>query len=128
MTLDGVEFLRRFLMHVLPRGFHKVHYYGLWHPGKRNMQIAAKLLLILTPPARKKIFLLTTDHPIRENTETPAPEKIKTFGRCCPQCGCERLTLLLEIPRGRNRRRSWSGCYAGGTVARGDPKPFITSH
>jgi hypothetical protein len=30
--LPGVEFLRRFLQHVLPRGFHKVRYYGLWHP------------------------------------------------------------------------------------------------
>src|SRR3954471_4708024 len=29
--VPGVEFLRRFLQHVLPRGFHKVRYYGLWH-------------------------------------------------------------------------------------------------
>jgi hypothetical protein len=28
--LPGGEFLRRFLQHVLPRGFHKVRYYGLW--------------------------------------------------------------------------------------------------
>ena len=34
--LPGVEFLRRFLQHVLPRGFHKVRYYGLWHPSKRD--------------------------------------------------------------------------------------------
>ena len=29
--IEGIEFLRRYLMHVLPRGFHKVRYYGLWH-------------------------------------------------------------------------------------------------
>ena len=32
MTLPGAEFLRRFLQHVLPRGFHKVRYYGFWRP------------------------------------------------------------------------------------------------
>ena len=31
-----VKFLRRFLQHVLPQGFHKVRYYGLWHPSKRE--------------------------------------------------------------------------------------------
>ena len=30
--LSGAEFMRRFLQHVLPRGFHKVRYFGLWHP------------------------------------------------------------------------------------------------
>ena len=29
--LGGDEFIRRFLQHVLPRGFHKVRYFGLWH-------------------------------------------------------------------------------------------------
>ncbi len=29
--LPGVEFLRRFVQHVLPRGFHRVRYYGLDH-------------------------------------------------------------------------------------------------
>src|SRR4029077_7599534 len=50
--VPGVEFLRRFLQHVLPRGFHKVRYYGLWHPSKRDQSDRAWLLLILaTPPA-----------------------------------------------------------------------------
>src|SRR3954465_1570053 len=30
--LSGEEFIRRFLQHVLPRGLHKVRYFGLWHP------------------------------------------------------------------------------------------------
>ena len=34
--LSGEEFMRRFLQHVLPRGFHKVRYYGLWHPAHRD--------------------------------------------------------------------------------------------
>jgi hypothetical protein len=36
LRLRGEEFLRRFLMHVLPRGFQKVRYYGLWHHSKSD--------------------------------------------------------------------------------------------
>lgn len=35
-TLTGHEFIRRFLQHVLPAGFHKVRYYGLWHASHRK--------------------------------------------------------------------------------------------
>ena len=48
--LPGVEFLRRFLQQVLPRGFHKVRYYGLWNPSKRELSNRAWVLLILTTP------------------------------------------------------------------------------
>ncbi len=34
-TVSGHEFIRRFLQHVLPAGFHKVRYYGLWHAARR---------------------------------------------------------------------------------------------
>src|SRR5450432_388999 len=34
--LGGGEFMRRFLQHVLPRGLHKVRYFGLWHPAQRD--------------------------------------------------------------------------------------------
>jgi len=49
--LAGVEFLRRFLQHVLPRGFHKVRYYGLWHPSKRTESARAWMELMLETPA-----------------------------------------------------------------------------
>lgn len=45
--LAGHEFLRRFLTHVLPRGLHKVRYFGLWHPAKRALAVKARLLLLL---------------------------------------------------------------------------------
>ncbi len=37
MALDAHEFIRRFLQHVLPRGVHKVRYYGLWSPSHREL-------------------------------------------------------------------------------------------
>lgn len=52
--LDGVEFLRRYLLHVLPRGFHKVRYYGLWHHSRRKQAGRAWLLLTLAKPAGGK--------------------------------------------------------------------------
>ena len=43
----GNEFLRRFLQHVLPKGLHKVRYFGLWHPSQRQRAAQARLLLEL---------------------------------------------------------------------------------
>jgi Putative transposase/Transposase zinc-binding domain len=37
MALDGIEFLRRYLQHVLPKGFHKVRYYGIFAPSNRRL-------------------------------------------------------------------------------------------
>jgi hypothetical protein len=48
LRLRGEEFLRRFVMHVLPRGFHKVRYYGLWHHSQRETR--NRIRLLLAPP------------------------------------------------------------------------------
>ena len=40
MTLDAVEFLRRFLLHVLPRGFVKIRYYGFLANRHRSAELA----------------------------------------------------------------------------------------
>jgi hypothetical protein len=45
MTLEILEFMRRYLQHVLPRGFHKVRYYGLLAPGNRHQLDKIKTLL-----------------------------------------------------------------------------------
>jgi hypothetical protein len=37
MTLPASEFIRRFQQHVLPRGTHKVPYYGIWNPAHRPL-------------------------------------------------------------------------------------------
>ena len=42
--IPGPEFMRRFLQHVLPKGLHKVRYFGLWHPSKREHVARARLL------------------------------------------------------------------------------------
>ncbi len=43
--------MRRFLQHVLPKGLHKVRYYGLWHPSRREQAARARLMLHLRQPS-----------------------------------------------------------------------------
>ncbi len=51
MTLDGDEFIRRFLIHVLPEGFHRIRHYGLLANANRadNIAHARQLLGVLDP-------------------------------------------------------------------------------
>jgi hypothetical protein len=52
MTLAVDEFIRRFLLHVLPRGFHRIRHYGLLASGTRKANLArARQLLAVQPPA-----------------------------------------------------------------------------
>jgi hypothetical protein len=46
MTLDADEFIRRFLIHVLPGGFHRIRHYGLFANANRagNIALARRLL------------------------------------------------------------------------------------
>ncbi len=52
MNLDAVEFLRRFLMHVLPSGFHRIRYYGLFANRHRaaNLELCRELLGVVSDP------------------------------------------------------------------------------
>ena len=51
MTLDPGEFMRRFLLHVLPGGFHRIRHYGLLANGSRaaSLALARELLCEPTP-------------------------------------------------------------------------------
>jgi Putative transposase/Transposase zinc-binding domain len=104
--LPGVEFLKRFLQHVLPRGFHKVRYYGLWHPSRRGQSIRAWLLLTLAasadtaqPPPRIGLTDALegpkelTDQALDQMADQPtAPPR-------CPHCGSCRTQFLRDYPR-----------------------------
>lgn len=52
MTLVAGEFMRRFLLHVLPTGFHRIRHYGLLaNAGRREYLATARALLKVLPPA-----------------------------------------------------------------------------
>jgi hypothetical protein len=52
MTLAADEFIRRFLLHVLPRGFHRIRHYGLLAASSRKarLELARTLLAVARPP------------------------------------------------------------------------------
>lgn len=79
--LGAIEFMRRFLLHVLPKGFVKIRHFGfLAHPERRAaLQLARKLLGAPEPPP-----------------EVPQ----KTAERKCPCCGIGTLCFLGWVPAG----------------------------
>lgn len=105
--LTGVEFLRRLLMHVLPKGFHKARYYGLWHYSKRSLQQRARLLLALESPPQTDVPTTVADlgTDAQHAAEDPyiRPESSEGgFRPRCPHCRSDRMTHLAELARGRS--------------------------
>ena len=73
MTLEPGEFIRRFLMHVLPKGFHRIRHYGLLASAVKADNLAlARKLLDAAPPAPEP----------EDAASDPA-----TPNRPCPCCG-----------------------------------------
>ena len=114
VRLPGIEFLRRFLQHVLPRGFHRVRYYGLWHHRKRDLASRAWLLLILQKPsdtvAVLKIAVLKIAGLLEALSQLAKTDDGQDMGNedvdnadspCCPHCGSTRTTFLGQWPRAR---------------------------
>jgi hypothetical protein len=89
-TLTGHEFLRRFLQHVLPKGFHKVRYYGLWHPAQRAPRENARHALRLAQ-ARPDGTAPAPPTPNPEDESGPVT---------CPHCGSPHARHLGSVPRG----------------------------
>ncbi len=63
MTLATDKFIRRFLLHVLPKGFHRIRHYGLLaSTGRRDNVARARELLTAPPPAEPTEMLEPPDH------------------------------------------------------------------
>jgi len=77
MTLATNEFIRRFLMHVLPAGFHRIRYYGLLASGKRAENVA-RARELLTPP------IIPVDAIKAPGASAAEPQ---TANHSCPCCG-----------------------------------------
>lgn len=80
MTLPAQEFLRRFLQHVPPQGFHRVRAFGLLHSKRR-------LLL-----KRLQLLLGAKNSPGRSEERAP-----KTTTRACPHCKVGELRILRTL-------------------------------
>ena len=78
MTLAAPEFIRRFLMHVLPKGFHRIRHYGLFASGVRQANLARARELLAAPPRAPEPQTNTTSEP--DDAE-------QLLLKPCPCCG-----------------------------------------
>jgi len=80
MTLTPDEFIRRFLLHVLPSGFHRIRHYGLLaNAGRRDHLALVRELL--------KVIL----NPTEGHADTPEKDIPPTF--VCPDCGATMIII-----------------------------------
>jgi hypothetical protein len=89
MTLATAEFIRRFLIHVLPKGFHRIRHYGLFANGNRAENIARARALLTVPP------------PVIEPEGSNAAEtgEPRMLPRPCPYCG-GRMIIIETFAHG----------------------------
>ena len=88
MTLAPAEFMRRFLLHVLPGGFHRIRHYGLLANGARKASLVAA----------RQLLGVQAEAPAQAGDEVPHDEpgsKPPTF--VCRHCG-RPMTILLVAP------------------------------
>ena len=90
MTLEAGEFIRRFLIHVLPQGFHRIRHYGLFANGGRaeNLAQARQLLDVEAPQDQREPI---TD--ALKALETPS------LAQPCPCCGGAMIVIETLEPR-----------------------------
>ena len=86
MTLTPHEFIRRFLSHILPKGFHRIRHYGLFANGNRAINIArARALLSVHAPTNDEA----------DNVEDASPNETRILNLPCPCCGGR--MIIIEV-------------------------------
>jgi hypothetical protein len=97
MTLAGDEFIRRFLLHVLPRGFHRIRHYGLLAGSARkaSLALARELLDVATSPD--------------DNT----PGEPEDFRPPCPGCGGRMIVIEVRALEAAPRTAGSGGDESG---------------
>jgi ribosomal protein L37AE/L43A len=94
MTLAAVEFVRRFLTHVLPTGFVRVRHYGLLANRHRREKLARCRELLGMAVSPQADTAPTAPDPVTP----PVHEATVTPTRVCPRCGAGRMVVVAEFP------------------------------
>ena len=93
MTLATAEFIRKFLIHVLPHGFHRIRHYGLLASGTRADNIARARRLLDVPAAQPEAG---------DDSRAEDPD-LKPLPHPCPCCG-GRMVIIEIFQRGASPR------------------------
>ncbi|MGH8700641.1 MAG: IS91 family transposase [Burkholderiales bacterium] len=102
-TLAPYEFIRRFLLHILPHGYTKIRHYGLLAPGNVNTKLARARELLehsttATPTPAPTLPSATKSQP-DSTTSDPAKPALR-----CPQCAGTVFILVAALLPQRHRR------------------------
>ena len=87
MTLAAGEFIRRFLMHTLPDGFHRIRHFGLFANGHRADKLAQ---------CRRLLGVATVEAETCDSTRARQRRRQRDFAdevRACPCCGGRMITI-----------------------------------
>ncbi|MBC2744503.1 MAG: IS91 family transposase [Desulfosarcina sp.] len=97
MTLSADEFIRRFLLHVLPARFVKIRYFGfLFHRDKRKNIVLIRVLI-----DGQAVFAEPVD-------ESAGQIMLRITGidiHCCPHCSKGQMIVILKIPKGSHMKK-----------------------
>ena len=101
MTLTAEEFIRRFLLHVLPEGFQRIRYYGFLGNRYRRQKLARCRELLGMPEPSPTACAPSDDY--RDRYEAVVGDSLKE----CPACHHGHMVFLERLPRLRNRSSCW---------------------
>ena len=85
MRLEAVEFIRRFLLHILPKGFVRIRHYGLLsnRSRKEKLRLCRRLLGSLA----------------QSDTEPESPPDVASIEWVCPLCHKNAMRIVARLPR-----------------------------
>jgi hypothetical protein len=92
MTLGPHDFIRRVLIHVLPKGFHRIRHYGLFASAERRHNIAQLRELLAVPTPKPEV-----------NDVEDKASASKPLAPACPCCG-GRMVIIETFARGATPR------------------------
>jgi len=104
ITITAVEFIRRFLLHSLPKGFVRIRHYGFLANRNRNEYLnAIRNLMDVSAPPEKEVASL----------EEMMLQLTGTDITTCPCCSKGKMHFFAEIPKGRARSPNHLTCSVG---------------
>ena len=98
MTLATDEFIRRFLIHVLPDGFHRIRHYGLFASASRADNLAQARQLLAAPAPQTP----------SDDAQAAATDEPRALSHPCPCCG-GRMIIIETFERGATPRHRPTG-------------------
>ncbi len=89
IAMDGVQFIGRFLQHVLPSGFKRIRHYGLLAPADKTQRLALARQLLAMPPANPQA---------REEAQDFMRRVAAIEIDCCPHCKTGHWLVIEVVP------------------------------